>query len=216
MLVLHYVVGSRLRSASLLTLSLGVFIAAATVCHADGPIIRVEEDWELAVGAPNLNSDSPQVTAVMSPFCDVQDIHMSFLLNHESFPKYGAGGLQLQVWNGDSAVDQNASPQKAIMSTEGETVCWTQQMRIEDGKLVFEITSGTSTTWESFGGEGYLKSILGTDLSDLDNYHPEVSTEHTAIDFGSNRVNRLVLKEVRWYDADGLVATDSTPRIVHE
>jgi len=87
-------------------------------------------------------------------------------------------------------------------------------MRLADGNLVFEVTQGTSTTWGSFGGQGYLTASLNTTLAGLNAYHPAVSVAHSRIGYAANRVQSLVLKAVRLTTSAGQVLEDTTPRVV--
>ena len=57
-------------------LPLGLALLVAQFAKGDLPeVVRVEEDWELVVGTPDANSDAPQVTCVISPTGDVDDVH---------------------------------------------------------------------------------------------------------------------------------------------
>jgi hypothetical protein len=89
-------------------------------------------------------------------------------------------------------------------------------MSLTAGSLVFEIRGGTSTTWGAFGGQGYLKTLTGTSLTSLAEYNPAVSTKHSGIGFGANRVGSLVLQRFRFYMADGTVYESAEPRTVYQ
>ena len=60
------------------------------------------------------------------------------------------------------------------------------------------------------------KDTYETDHADLSGYCPCVSTEKSGVGYASNRVTKLVLKEVRYYTEQGLLHTDSTERVVHQ
>jgi hypothetical protein len=184
-------------------------------CLAEIPIVKVEEDWELRVLNPDPNVGGPQVTCAVSPTSDIRSVYAVFEVNHRSEPDFVPGGLQLQVWNGDRLLSVKNYPKSELLSCPGETVRWTQQVRLTDGSLVFEIHKGTSTTWGPFGGQGYLKAITGTSLTTLAAYHPAVSIEHSGIGFAANRVASLVLRKVRYYAADGTVYESAEPRTVY-
>lgn len=179
-------------------------------------VVRVEEDWELVVAAPDPDSDAPQITCTISPTGQIASIHAAFDLNQRSLPDFQAGGLQLQVWDGETPVCAKTAPSGALMATPGEVVRWTQTMQLSESGLVFEITNGDSTTWGSFGGQGYLKAILPTQLSSLDGYNPSVSVENSGVGYAGNRVQLLVLKRVRYYTSDGQQWEDTIERIVHQ
>ena len=88
-------------------------------------------------------------------------------------------------------------------------------MSLEGGQLKFEVLNGNSITWANFGGQGYLKSTLPTDLTHLGSYRPDTSLKHSRVGFASHRVKKLVRKQVRYYTETGLVATDSNESVVH-
>jgi len=88
-------------------------------------------------------------------------------------------------------------------------------VELNDGNLTFEIINGTSTTWGNFGGQGYLKSSIATDLTDLNAYDPSVSVEHSGVGYAANRVVWLALRRVRAYTDTGEEVEDTTLRVVH-
>jgi hypothetical protein len=100
------------------------------------------------------------------------------------------------------------------MDTQGETIRWTQRMRLMDGRLFFSIRNGTSTTWGTFGASGTMWRGVYTSIRSLAAYDPDISVENSGVTYGGNRVSKLVLKEVRRYRRDGQVLVDSTPRPV--
>jgi len=191
-------------------------VAWSLVAQGESPnVVRVEEDWELVVATPDPNSDGPQVTVAMSPIGHVRSVHAALELNHRTLPGFVPGGLQLQLWENESALDSNPFPNTAVMAHPGETVRWTQSMELVEGKLWFEITDGSSTTWGSFGGQGYLKSDVDTQLENLNGYNPAVSVNNSGIGYASNRVQSLTLKRVRITTSDGETLEDDTVRPVY-
>lgn len=178
-------------------------------------VVAIEEDWELVVASPDANSTAPQVSCTISPLSHVGSLHAAFELNHQSQPEFTAGGLQLQLWNDEQPLGSRKFPEPAVLSADNEAVHWTQALRIEDGTLTFEITEGSSTTWGSFGGQGYLKASLTTDLENLNEYDPDVSVRNSGVAYAGNRVTKLVLKRVRATLATGEVIEDTTQRVVH-
>ena len=190
----------------------------SAVAAAQDPlqIVRVEEDWELVVGTPDPNSDGPQVACVISPLGDVNSVHAALELNHQSLPEFVPGGIQLQVWNDETPENSRKFPNGAVMALPGETIRWTQSMELEDGTLTFEVIDGTSSTWGSFGGQGYLKASGPATLANLNGYDPEVSVKNSGIAYAANRVQSLVLRKVRLITATGEVLEDDTARPVHQ
>lgn len=178
-------------------------------------VVRIEEDWELIVASPDPNSTAPQVSCTISPLSHVNSVHAAFELNHQSQPEFTAGGLQLQVWNGEHSLSSRKYPVPGVLSADNEAVHWTQSLSLEDGTLTFEITNGTSTTWGNFGGQGYLKASLTTDLQSLNAYDPAISVQNSGVAYAGNRVTRLVLKCVRATLATGEVLEDTEERVVN-
>lgn len=194
------------------------YLGACALVRAQAPaaaVFSVQEDWELVVGDPDPNSNAPQVTCVISPVGHVDSLHAAFEINHQTEPAYEAGGLQLQVWEGEQHLNTKWFPEHNQLSTTNETVEWTQQLVLSGGELTFAIASGESNTWGSFGGK--LRTTVGSTLANLDAYDPEVSVANSGVGFAGNRVVSLVLKSVRRYDANGtLVSEDNNPRVVHQ
>ena len=199
-------------------LPLSVVVLALSIhsCWAQTPnVTRIEEDWELVVDVPSSTSDAPQVTCVISPVGNLDSLYATFMINHHDAPEFAEGGLELQVWNDESLLVSNRYPDQSVLTTTGETVRWTQSMTVGPEGLVFEILNGTSTTWGDFGGEGNLKITMPTTLEDLNGFNPAISVEHSDVGYAANRVQSLVLKRVRAYAGDELVAEDNTPQVVH-
>ena len=186
-----------------------------TVAQSLPTIVRVEEDWELVVGEPDCNADAPQITCVISPQGDLTSAHAVFELNGQSLTTFVPGGLQLQLWDGEAPLIERRFPNANRLVHTGEIVRWTQSVELDGGTVSFEITDGSSTTWGSFGGQGYLKGSVDTSLTDLNHYSPEVSVVNSGVSYAGNRVNSLVLKTLRVYLSTGEMYEDAVPRVVH-
>jgi len=184
--------------------------------QSEPQVVRVEEQWELIVTTPDPDSSGPQVTTVISPVGNVTGVHAAFELNQQSLPEFTPGGLQLQVWNNELPLAYRQFPAPAVMATAGEHVVWTQSLVLGDGKLTFEIRNGQSTSWGSFGGQGYLKAAVCTELTNLNQYDPAVSVANSGVGYAANRVQSLVLKGVRLTLSTGEVLEDNTARVVHQ
>jgi hypothetical protein len=214
--------GGRLSAAPRITLrASAVLLFAATMAtaapvFATTPIVRVEEDWELRLLNPDPMTQGPQVSCVISPTSGTSSLHAVLEVNQRSEPYYAAGGLQLQLWDGARLLSVRNYPRSELLATAGETVRWTQRMRLVEGSLVVEVINGTSTTWGAFGGQGYLKETTSTSLTTLAGYQPAVSVDHSGIGFAANRVSALVLKEVRAYAADGTEYRSTVSHTVYE
>lgn len=191
-------------------------LAASSAAADDAPIVRVEEDWRVEVGTPAPEDHAPQIVTVLSPVGDLEREHSVFELNHTTYPDYAPGGMQLQCWRRDWLWGYGSTPHQQKLHHNNEVVTFTSSMEIDDHVLEFRIKNGTSLTWSTFGSSGYLKTRYYTTLNNLGGYSPEVSVANSRVAFASHRVKKLVLSRIRYYSQTGLVATDDTPRIVHE
>ena len=167
-------------------------------------IVRVEEDWEVVVGTPDLESVSPQITCAMSPTQGDDGNYASFELNHQSQPGYAAGGLHLHAWDGDYLIGSQHEHSSACLAESGETIQWTQAMSVGDGLLTYEVLNGQSETWGSFGGAS-LRVQQSTSLADLNDYSVTASLVNSGVGYGANRVVALKLLRVRLILANGVV-----------
>jgi hypothetical protein len=180
-------------------------------------IVRVEEDWRIEIDNPAANINLPQLTNVMAPKNNIDGAHCVFELNYRTLPEYRAGSMQLQCWFGEDSVNYRNSPRLELLSHANEIITYTMRMDVGGGSANFEVRDGNSTSWGDFGGNGLLKSSIETGVADLANYSPETSRQFARIGFGSNRVKKFAITQVRYYAAGGvLVSTDTTERVVHQ
>ncbi len=188
----------------------------ANVALGDDPVVvRVEEDWELVIGSTDTNSVAPQVTAVISPLCNVKSWYATFEVNARSLPTFSPGGLQLQTWQGGNSTSEKKFPGGGVLAQAGESICWTQSMELSDGTLTYEVTDGQSSTWGAFGGQGHLKGSVSTSLSNLNHYDPDVSVSNSGVGYAKNLVQSLTIKRVRVFLSSGAEVEDATERVVH-
>lgn len=198
-------------------LALGSLLIWTSAARADTPtIVGIEEDWELVLLTPDPDSAGPQVICTMSPVGNVNSLYCTLELNHQTVPYFSPGGLQFELWNGESLVTERRAPTQAVLCHPGEVIRWTQKMRLSDGILSLEVVNGTSTTWGAFGGQGYLKADVSTSLENLNGYLPSVSVDNSGVSYAANRVQSLVLKRVRYTTSTGEVLEDTTERPIHQ
>jgi hypothetical protein len=208
-----------LRPATALALLAGIigFWASTPMALATGSdVVKVEEEWELVVEQPDLETVAPQVTCIISPHSHANALFAAFNVNHKSYPSWVPGGLQLQLWNGDAPISGFNFPNNNQLNTAAEVVRWTQTMTLTGSNLKFEVKSGSSTTWGTFGGQGYLTATVDSPVENLNNYSPDVSTSNSGISYGANRVTSLKIKKVKFTTSNGDVVEDDTDRVVHE
>jgi hypothetical protein len=168
-------------------------------------VVRVEEDWRLDVGETDPGVTAPQVTTAISPLPDLSQLHAIFNLNYQALNTFAPGGMQLQLWNGDTAISHYRLNPDESFDTDGEVVTWTQVMDLTNSGLKFRIENGNSTTWGHFGGSNLLTEQVSTNLVNLNQYDPLVSIENSGVTFAANRAESLVLERIRVYTSDGQV-----------
>ncbi|UCG31555.1 MAG: hypothetical protein JSU68_07795 [Phycisphaerales bacterium] len=178
------------------------------------PILRIEQDWKLVLNEPDQAVHAPQFHTVMSPVGDLDSLYAQVTWNWRELPDFAPGGLQIQGWADDECrLHRDFSSNE--LSTTAETLRWTQTMETNGAVLTFAIINGQSATWGAFGGHSL--QIQGTaPIASLNNYDTNVSAANSVITYGSNRVDSLVITEVRYYGADGLLGTDSVPKVVYQ
>lgn len=195
--------GMRLWVLRTLLVALILSITASLAMAQLPTIVRVEEDWEVVVSTPDPNCDSPQITAALLPQGSTDGLFATFEVNHQDVPEYVAGGLQLQVWHGETPLGSRKFPDPSLLATPNETVRWTQSMTLSEGVLTFEITNGSSATWGSFGGQGYLRTGIQTSMTNLNSYDPHDTIDNSTVGYASNRIGSFVLVCVRLYTDTG-------------
>jgi hypothetical protein len=193
---------------------LAVVAAAALFCTPPtgraqlptfGDVVKVEQDWELVVGEPDTTLFSPQLFILMYPQSG-GDYWSEFLINYNDQPQFSAGGVQIQVWEGNNVLDgADNSPHQAVLQNAGESVTFTLSMRVRDGNLRLHAKNVSSP---SFGYIPNLSVSVPYDPTNLNNYSTTDTMSNSGILFGSNRVTSLTLKAVRKYDAAGNVQTE--------
>ncbi|MCC7290856.1 MAG: hypothetical protein IT449_02205 [Phycisphaerales bacterium] len=185
-----------------------IWPASALLPEGD-PVLRVEEDWELVLNEPDGETASPQFATVMSPHSDMNSYYAQTLWNYRETPDFVLGGIQLHSYRGAYLI-RTRSVEYRVLSSSAETILWTQALETNGVTLTYSVFDGTSTTWGTFGRDMNISSSAG--VSDLSGYDPAFSAANACVTFGSNRVDSLVLKRVRYYGRDGLLYTDETPR----
>lgn len=209
----------RLRWATTFVALLGLysqFAANAAAEDSGSRVIRVEEDWELVVREADTDNVAPQVTCTISPVGHANGQHAVFDLNLRNVPYFEAGGMQLQLWNGEEVWASKKAYAGVLLHHSNETVSWTTSMRLHDSYLIFSIKDGSSESWGSFGSDSLIRVVAATDLNDLNEYSQATTIANSGIDYSANRVERLVLKAVRAYLESGEVYEVDTPVVLYQ
>jgi hypothetical protein len=192
----------------------------STSAGADGMVAdRVEEDWKIIIANPDVDAIGPQFTTCMNPTTDDTSPFVAFDMNYSEYPRFTAGGMQVQVWSGDDVV-ATAGYGDAQFETPGEMITWTQSMRVKNGQIAYLVKNGSSTTWGQFGaqtgngidGQAALTVTYSTDRSDLSGYSADYSASRSGATWQSDHVTQMTLVQVRYYAGDQLIKTDTNPR----
>jgi len=210
----------KLAGLATLTLTAGVVTVvlgpSAFVVAADPEpttVVRVEEDWQLVLIEPDNVAESPQFHTIMAPSTRLDYVYLQSTWNYHESPDYMPGGLQLQAWRGDDCVFAEGYLPSQRLSTQGETITWTQALSTDGHFLRFEILNGNSSTWGTFGGST-MRLVGNIQVPNLNGYTPEMSVENSGVTYGTNRVIVLAITGVRYYGSEGLLYEDYTPRVV--
>ena len=191
----------------------GGITPAPAQAQTSDPVWQVEEQWELVVAQPDAGTSGPQVSCTISPLSSLSGHHAMFDVNHRASPTFAAGGVHLHTWNGDTRLGTISRQSNITLNTTGETLTWKMIMSVQAGVLIFDIDSGSSSTWGAFGST--ILASVPTTLTNLNGYSPEVSVENSGIGFASNRVTSLKLKKVIYRRLSGAVTEDNTIRVLH-
>jgi hypothetical protein len=204
-------------SGGMLTVVLAVLAGSAPVAESVVPqveqVLWVEEDWVMVLNEPNDNIQSPQFHTIMAPLGHLDANYAQVLWNYRETPDYTPGGIQLQSYN-DEDLLRVRTVEDRLLSTQGETITWTQGLWTDGATLSFYIENGYSSTWGEFGRDMRIDESAA--YQNLNTYSTDVSVENCSITYGSNRVNSLVITQVRRYGQDGLISVDATPRVVFQ
>jgi hypothetical protein len=197
------------RSATILLLG---FAMTSSLDGTSNPIDRVEEDWQLVIRTTDAEAVGPQITTTMCPGPVEEHPDVNFNLNYRDGDTFQAGGLQIQVFDGQRVI-ANVNARSEQLQTDGETITWTQKLSIWGGTAIYRVKTGNSTTWGNFGGDE-LTVFFPTSLDDLNAYSPDISISKSGVGWQSDHVSSMTLSQVRYYSNGTLVFTDSTPRTI--
>jgi hypothetical protein len=146
----------------------------------------------------------------MSPTSSLECVHFLFTLNHSTVPEYAAGGVQVQLWDGEELLESHTAHDEVTLDHADETITWVQRASIQDGQLSFQVLNGQSESWGTFGGDS-LSVSTPTSLSCLNSYRPAVSLSESQVGYAENRVVSLILTKLVWITEDGQVHELSAP-----
>jgi hypothetical protein len=189
-------------------------LLSASVMTLGADVTAVEEDWQLDIDTPSAARSSPQLNCVMSATGDNLSYYAVLLINQQSSQ---GGGLELQLWHGQTLLSSSQLANTASLGTMGERIQWTTQMSLSNnGVLTVQILSGSSTTWGRFGGKSELIVSAQTPLQNLNFYNVNFSTGNSGVEFGNQRVSKLILRKVRVYESNKKSTEQALERIVFQ
>lgn len=201
-------------AATLAAVGASATVALGNPPASEVPILQVEEDWELVLNEPGVDLDSPQFHTSMSPGTRESTCVFEASWNYRDDPDFSAGGMELTCWRGDDKLGGKARDNGAL-SNSAETVTWTQALKTDGSRLSFWIANGHSSSWGEFGGWSMYLSAAAAYPS-LEAYSTAASARNACITYGANRVNSLVIRQVRRYGPEGLLSVDNTPVVVYQ
>lgn len=177
--------------------------------------LRIEEDWQLVLNEPRTEVSAPQFHTVMAPGTSMNGLYFQVTWNYRDLPDFAEGGLQMQVWNGESDFASREVGSDSL-SNDAETVSWTARLSTDTAHVTFSIVNGHSSSWGSFGGES-MTVRTAKPVANLNSYDAGTSAANSWITYGSNRVQRLVLLRTRKYDGAGnLIGEDNTQHVIFQ
>jgi hypothetical protein len=213
---------TRVKLGALLGGLSGLLCVPAATLGGDGAegdlvdaIIRVEEDWVMVLVEPNGDVGAPQFHSFMSPYNELSSVYAQITWNYRESPDFSGGGLQLQFWDGGECPAMTRDVGEDSLSSEAETVLWTQSMETNGSRLTFRVINGYSSSWGLFGGD---QMTIQPDhaLANLNNYRTGISKSNSWITYGQNRVLFLAIVQARRYSSAGLISADNTLRIIYQ
>lgn len=205
---------SRLRVVAPAVLAL---LGVASTSAAQTPqIIKIEEDWELDVAMPDPEANVPQVVCVFGPEDPNTGLHAIFEINHGTAPSFAPGGMQIQAWRGDTQLWYRNHPNNREFDAAVDQIRFKTVTELVGDRLYLDVDDGTSANWGSFGNSGYLIGYVNTNRTNLNDFDPSHSIQHSRITYGKHRVNRYVRTEVRYYTADGLHLTETEDSVIFD
>lgn len=155
---------------------------------------RIEETWEVKLNTPDASDETPQIAfwlkpAGSSPFTGV------FLLNFRDEPSYQQGGVQVQLWHGETLRAQK-SYGTALLNTQDETITFTLYAERNGTALSFGAMNGASTTWGNLA-LGNLHIATPDTTPSFMNYKSSDSIANLELPYGASRIKSIKLTQVR-------------------
>lgn len=175
-------------------------------------IYRIEEDWEMVVNEPDSSIHSPQLTFFLAPNPANPDRYFQLQLNHAVEHEFSGGGFHVVAAEGSQHLDSVRSSTYQPLVSHDQTVRWTSVMTAHGDSVYYHVKNGYAADWGSFGGYWTAVRMAAEGTQHFNDYDLSRSLEMIDIGFGGNRVDSLVLRNVRLYRTDGTVSQVSVNR----
>ncbi|WP_203329066.1 hypothetical protein [Candidatus Laterigemmans baculatus] len=175
-------------------------------------IYRIEEDWEMVINEPDSSIHSPQLTFFLPPNPADPDRYFQLQLNHAVDHEFSGGGFHVVAADGSEHLDSFRSSTYQPLVSHAQTVRWTSVMNVHGDSVYYHVKDGYAADWGSFGGYWTAVRMAAQGTLHFNAYDPSQSLEMIDIGFGGNRVESLVLRDVRLYRTDGTVSQVSVNR----
>ena len=180
-------------------------------------LIKVEEDWEALITEADEDSCSPQIINVISPVQTLSGLYGMVELNHNSFPTFNEGGIQLQGRTGEDLNWARSFAYDRRLRHSYDRLQYTVGLRVlqeeyfDNADLLLIVKKVASKSWGNLNND---VMVLGLRMEDatLDDYSPEFSVASSSVHVGAHRVASMYMKECRRYYSNGDVETDTTVR----
>ena len=187
--------------------------ACSTAVAAD--VTAIEEDWQIDVATPSSLLSSPQINCLTAAVGNVDSYYALLLVNQKSAE---GGGMELQLWKGQTLLSSSQLGNGASLATPGERIQWTTRMELSpSGLLTVQVLSGTSITWGKFGDNTTSLFVSAqTTLQSLNAYDSNVTTNASGVELGNLRVNKLMLRKVRIYVDNDHSIEQVLDRVIYE
>lgn len=190
------------RFAALAVAAAGVLALPAAAAAQIGPIVRVEQDWEVVIKSPDTNRATPQLALWMRPD-PALDAGFLVTINYQDTPAFATGGVGIQGWHQDACLGSRShllgrSPEK------DERIEITTFMEIANGKASFGVSKGKSKTFGDLSKAGLTVANVQAGTTSLARYSTQDSVDNCLFTASPERVGMVKITQVRAYDAKGV------------
>jgi hypothetical protein len=169
-------------------------------------VTRVEVDWEVRVREADYESFSPQISIIMANRRDLTGEFAEFRLN----PDYEGiqGGMQIDTWLGTERLAESSHLPRPALATISERITFTTVATAGESQTKYSLEGVHCNSWGDVSdseiapchtvGEGLIRFSMNLTLNESE------------VEYGHNRVDYVIAKEVRYYIGNALAKRDRT------